>query len=105
MDRRDGDIRNFHDEEIAQAWSDCKGAAQSYAEKINFHMSYEEKTDYKYLQVPTDLRDNGDHGEAYRKIFQELESARFALLGSLGVLYQIHHSKALRHPTHDKSLN
>lgn len=98
VDRWDGDTRYYHDEEIAQAWFDCKSAAEAYLQKINFYMSYEDETSSEYLQVPPELRNNTDRGETYRKVFEELESARSALLESLGVLYRVHHSKALPAP-------
>lgn len=98
VERWEGDTREFHNPEIAEVWSTCKAAAELYVQKINFYMSYEDDTDYAYLQVPLEWRDGSDHGKKYRDTFDELESARSALLESVGAIYKTQHSKSPTFP-------
>lgn len=91
IDRWDRDTRDFHDQEIAQAWEACKSAAEAYRDKINYFMSYEEGTKYEYLEVPTYSRDHGEV-DRYRMMFKELEDARSALEEALGGIYKVLHS-------------
>ncbi|WHP59009.1 hypothetical protein QMY03_19125 [Arthrobacter sp. KFRI-F3372] len=91
IDRWDLDTRDFHDDEMAQAWQICKSAAERYRDKINFYMSYEEGTKYEYLEVPTYSRDHGEV-DRYRMMFKELEDARSALQEALGGIYKVLHS-------------
>lgn len=93
IDRWDLDTRDFGNQDIAQAWEACKLAAEEYRDKINYYMSYEERTNYEYLEVPTYSRDHGE-GDHYRKMFKELEDAKSALQEALGGVYKVLHSSA-----------
>lgn len=94
IERWNLDSRDFHDQEIAQAWSACKSAAETYSDRINFYMTYEDGTGHEFLTVPTETRDRGDQGDHYRKMFRELEAARSALEQALGGVYKVIHSSA-----------
>lgn len=92
--RWDRDAREFHDEEIAHAWNDCRSAAKAYLDKINWYMMFEDGTENQYLTVPSDRGIVDDQGKAYRKTYEELTAARSGLEEALGRVYRVLHSSS-----------